>query len=99
MVTSYRPGQWNAICDRCGFEFKSSELKRDWQGLMVCDKDYETRHPQDFIKLNVERPAAKWVRPETQIDLNEAVCTLEGSQSTCDVGTAGCMICNYSTPY
>ena len=30
-------GDWNAICDRCGFKFKASELKKTWDNLYVCD--------------------------------------------------------------
>lgn len=47
---AFREGDWNAVCDRCGFEFKASELRRDWQGLMVCPEDFERRHPQEFIR-------------------------------------------------
>jgi hypothetical protein len=58
-------GQWNTICDRCGFKFKASELKKDWQGLMVCEKDFELRNPQDFIRIRPERISPPWVRPES----------------------------------
>jgi hypothetical protein len=56
-------GNWNAICDVCGGKFKSSELKRRWDGYMVCSSDYEQRHPQDLIRLRPERQATPWVRP------------------------------------
>lgn len=62
-MTTYLAGKWNCICDRCGFKFKSDELKRDWQGLMVCAKDFELRHPQDLIKIRPERNIPPWVRP------------------------------------
>jgi hypothetical protein len=91
MFTSYRPGQWNAICDRCGFGFKSSELKRDWQGLIVCDKDYETRHPQDFIRIRPEKPAADWARPENT-DLVVLICDINNSQGIAGISVAGCMV-------
>ena len=32
----YKHGDANAICDRCGFKFKHSELTREWTGLLVC---------------------------------------------------------------
>jgi hypothetical protein len=64
MHTHYVPGEWNAICDRCGFEFKASELKKEWTGLMVCAKDWEPRHPQDFIRVPKEEIAPPWTRPE-----------------------------------
>lgn len=65
MRNIYKPGQWNAICDRCGFKFKSSELKKDWQGLMVCEHDYELRNPQDFLRVRPEKIAPDWARPES----------------------------------
>jgi hypothetical protein len=64
MSTYYKSGQWNAICDRCGFKFKSGELKKDWQGLMVCSQDYEQRNPQDFLRVYPEKIAPDWARPE-----------------------------------
>jgi hypothetical protein len=56
-------GDHNALCDVCGFKFKASELKRRWDGYMVCDADYEQRHPQDLIRLRPERTAVPWSRP------------------------------------
>ena len=43
-------GDYNAYCDVCGFKFKASELKDRWDGYKVCEKDYEPRHPQDFVR-------------------------------------------------
>lgn len=63
MRTRLKLGQWNAICDRCGFKFKSGELKKDWQGLMVCNEDFELRNPQDFLRIQPERVVPDWVRP------------------------------------
>lgn len=56
-------GEWNAICDVCGFKFKSSELRKRWDGYMVCEDDYEQRHPQDLIRVPKERQAIPWARP------------------------------------
>lgn len=63
-MSQYRSGDWLAVCDRCGFEFHASELKKDWQGFMVCSKDHETRHPQDLLKGRKERIGVPWTRPE-----------------------------------
>ena len=61
--THYKKGDWNASCDRCGFDFKASELRREWQGLMVCKDCWEPRHPADTFRMpRVERPVA-WTRP------------------------------------
>lgn len=45
MRNYYKPGEWNAICDRCGFKYKASMLKEEWQGLMTCPTCWETKHP------------------------------------------------------
>lgn len=60
----YKPGDWNAICDRCGFKFKASELKKEWTGLMVCEADFELRHPLDFLKAVPDQISVPWVRME-----------------------------------
>jgi hypothetical protein len=62
--TYYKPGQWNVVCDRCGQEFKSGELRKTWDGLWVCDKDFEVRHPQDFIRGVPDYQAPPFTRPE-----------------------------------
>lgn len=62
----YRPGDALAICDSCGFRFHLSELKKDWRGFMVCNKDYEPRHPQDTIQTKKEKIVVKDARPEQE---------------------------------
>jgi hypothetical protein len=84
-------GQWNAICDRCGRKFKSSRLRKDWQGFMVCERDWEPRHPQDFVRNpHPERPP-EWVRPP-QADIFVEMCTLEGQQAIPGMAIPGCAI-------
>jgi hypothetical protein len=63
-MTYFKKGCWNAICDICGFQFKSDELKQNWKGQMVCDSDFEMRNPQDFIQIPKDNPAIAWSRPE-----------------------------------
>jgi hypothetical protein len=57
-------GNWNAICDVCGFKYKDTELRKRWDGLMVCPSDYEQRHPQDLIRSKPDKQAPLWARPE-----------------------------------
>jgi hypothetical protein len=64
MKDYYKPGTYNAICDRCGLQFKADELKKEWTGLMVCEADWELRNPQDLIKVPKEVQAVPWARPE-----------------------------------
>ena len=68
MRNYYKPGDWNAICDRCGFKFKASQLKEDWQGLRVCAEDFEHRHPMDFLKVYPDKVNVPWTRPDIFTD-------------------------------
>lgn len=62
-------GDYNAICDVCGFKYKASQLKQRWDGLMVCREDWESRHISDFYRARGEDTSVPFSRPDT----NEAV--------------------------
>lgn len=59
-------GDSNSLCDCCGFKFKHSQLRKRWDGAMVCSKDWEPRHPQDSIKIRGERNNIRDARPEPE---------------------------------
>lgn len=61
----FLPGNWNAICDVCAQKYKAGEMRKRWDGLMVCPNDWEPRHPQDFLRAVPDRQAVPWSRPET----------------------------------
>lgn len=61
----YKKGQWLTICDVCGFQFLSGKMKRRWDGLMVDDACFETRHEQEFIR-GVKESTIPWSRPEPE---------------------------------
>lgn len=66
MSDAYIAGQWNAICDRCGEQHKSSGLRLEWTGLRVCSGCFDVRHPQEFLRGKADRQAPPWVRPDTE---------------------------------
>jgi hypothetical protein len=66
MRNRYIAGDWNAACDVCGFKFKASELQRTWKNTMVCAKDFENRHPADFLRVQPETITTPWSRPEPE---------------------------------
>mgnify|MGYP003651311880 FL=1 len=35
-----------AICDRCGFQYKYTSLKKEWTGFRVCNECFEVKNPQ-----------------------------------------------------
>jgi len=60
----WKEGEWLAICDICGFKYHSGSLKRRWDGLMCCQKDWNPRQPQDFVRSYSDPKALPWTRPE-----------------------------------
>lgn len=63
-MTYFKKGEWSCICDRCGFEYKSGQLKKTWDNLRVCRECYEPRHPQDFLRAKKDDQSVAWTRPE-----------------------------------
>jgi len=62
--TYFKSGDWNAICDVCGRKYKASQLLDRWDGLKVCKKDYEERHPADFFRGRPDDQSVEWTRSE-----------------------------------
>lgn len=60
---NYRPGDWLVICDVCGFKLKASSSRKRWDGLVVCQADWEARHPMDFIKTPTDKISVPFTRP------------------------------------
>lgn len=64
MKSRYVPGTYNAICDQCGVKFKASDLRVRWDGAFVCSKDWEPRHPQDYVRGRVDNQRVAIARPD-----------------------------------
>lgn len=93
------PGTWKAICDVCGIRYSSDDLRRRWDGLMVCEADWEVKHPQLYIKVNPETIAPPWVRPEPTDDFID-VCYLYERSAYADLASADCALAdNVVFPY
>lgn len=63
MRRGYRKGEVLVVDDRTGFVHRSSEMHREWNGLVVHRRQWEARHPQDFIRTRREDIAVKDARP------------------------------------
>jgi len=64
---TYYPGKHKVICDRCGFERMSDEVRKEWTGLIVCrDTCWEPKHPQLEIKAKRDNQSVKDARPESE---------------------------------
>ena len=83
------PGNWKVTCDVCGFWFPSGEVKKRWDGLIVCDKDYEERHPSTLYKYHEHPSVPSFVRKDP-LDTFVLICDLISVQARAEYGTAGC---------
>lgn len=94
----YKPGQWRALCDVCGFKYWSGEMRKRWDGLMVCPKDFELDHPQKYIKVQEESQGTPWARPEPAEDTFIGICYIYETYAYAGIGSAGCMVAGKNTP-
>lgn len=62
---AYIPGDFKRVCDRCGSIFRSSQTLKTWDGLWVCREDFESRHPQDFVRGRKDIQNVPDPRPES----------------------------------
>ena len=84
-------GNWNSLCDVCGFKFKALNLKKRWDGLIVCKDDYEARHAQDFLRVQKERIAVPFSRPyPTEDEYTGYTCSVVEINPRADIATADC---------
>ncbi len=60
----YKSGDWWVTCDVCSKQTRASDIRHRWDGLLVCEDDFELRHPQDFIKHKAEKISVPFSRPE-----------------------------------
>lgn len=94
--TYYKPGDWNAHCDVCGFRFKASQMRKRWDGLMVCSEDFELDHPQKYIRVTERSPSVPWVRKQTDDTFLQA-CYLYAQGSYADLAEADCATADNTT--
>jgi hypothetical protein len=65
---TYVPGDHWKICEVCGFKYRASQTSRRWDGLFVCSEDFETRHPQDFVRGRLDHQNVPNPRPEPPLN-------------------------------
>lgn len=87
MSSYYKHGSWNVICQVCGRQFKSDQVRKRWDGFIVCPSDFEMRHDLDFIRVRPERPSIPYASPEPD-DVFVVVHYITERQGIADVGSA-----------
>lgn len=93
----FKPGQWRAICDVCGFKFWSGDLKKRWDGLMVCSSDFEHDHPQKYLRVHEDKSGTPWTRPPGD-NTFIYVCYEYGTYAYAGLAEAGCAKAGKSSP-
>ena len=91
---------YNAICDVCGFQYKSFEMKKRWDNYIVCSACFEHRHPMDFYRVRNDHHQLPFVRPDVGVPsmptFEEAdtatvyVCTPARRRPVLSAATVGC---------
>ena len=59
----YVPGTFYRIDDRTGFKTRSYRTRKEWNGLIVSDRVWEARQPQDFVKGVADNQTVPEARP------------------------------------
>ena len=79
-----------AICDRCGFEFKYHQLKKEWTGFKVCAECYEPKSPQlEPVPHVADAQAIYEPRPVLGIETGQGVVrTVDPNQMTTVTGNS-----------
>jgi hypothetical protein len=62
----YIPGDHLMICDECGLTYRKSEMSQRWDKAWVCKKDFDPRHPQEYVRGRDEDISVPVARPETE---------------------------------
>jgi len=92
-------GNYNALCDSCGRKFKALDLKKRWDGLLVCQEDYELRHESDFLRVQKEKISVPFSRPYPAEDTFLGyICSVWGRFGMADIGTADCARADIADP-
>ena len=93
------PGHgYKMTCHRCGFQYPSTEIKKEWTGLQVCFSCFEPRHEQTLIKVHGEKAFPDIVSKDQNI--YTGICTVATNSAYADLGAADCMQADNNTyPY
>lgn len=65
-LDSYISGDNWLIDDRSGARIRRSESRKEWNGAIVHEDDFEERHPLDFIKGRRDNQTVPDPRPEPE---------------------------------
>lgn len=59
----YVPGDFYRVCDISGFKIRNGRTRKEWNNLIVWDRVWEARQPQDFVKGVIDDQTVPEPRP------------------------------------
>lgn len=65
----YVPGDFYRIDDRSGFKVRAKKQRKEWTNLIVDQKLWESRQPQDFVKGVIDDQTVPEARPRPSQDI------------------------------
>lgn len=63
-TSGWKVGDYLVIDDGTGEKIYASQARKLWDGTIQRIDHYETRHPQEFLRVRPEAPPPKDIRPE-----------------------------------
>jgi len=87
---------YRAICDQCASEYKLSQLRKRFDGAIVCPSCWEPRHPQEHIRPRREPQPPRNVRPDRE-PVYIQTCPTTGVTATAGYAVVGCSVVGNAT--
>ena len=75
-------------CDICGFHYRKSDMRKRWDGVWACNKDWEIRNPQDFVRGIKEKINVPVARPDPVDITNETTLTADAAKGALTITVA-----------
>ncbi len=72
----HRPGDYLVVCDRTGVVRYRSQMRYEWNGLLVTKEAWEPRHPQDFVHAVPDDQSVPDARPGIPVTVGETTVRL-----------------------
>lgn len=92
MQTYFKSGTWNVVCQVCGRRYKSDAIRKRWDGLLVCEEDYEERNILDFLRIRAEKQNVPFQQNEPADTFRPDICTPTGRSAKAGKAVAGCAV-------
>lgn len=62
----FKPGSFYRVCDRTGFAVRAENTQKQWNNIIVRNRSFEERQPQDFVRGRRDDQTVPEPRPRQQ---------------------------------